>query len=580
MMTILQQIEREIATDKYYEQNFSNSGERFVAWYLRRVLLRDDIQTRDDITDGKDDKQIDAIVIDDDERRIIIIQGKFINAGLVDKEPLLEVLGAWMRIQDLGLLQKDCNERLKKKLEAVRRALEDDYAVEFELLTTGQLTEAASADLQAFAAKLEESGDLTAILHLVDAELLETRLSEAEAQELPAIEHTVAIEPTRTLITEQSGARTIITVLPLRECLKFPGIMDGRLFRKNVRQSLGGSNKVNRALRATINGERVKDFFFYHNGVTALCDSMKVNTDGTKLTVRGLSVVNGCQSISTINTVSERVRSSEAKDASILFRFYEIPDRAFADRISINTNSQTSVKPRDLRSNDKVMVGLKRAFETKYPDGSFLTKRGEERPANKDANKTVDAAILAKMIMAWHCQRPNISYNEKKLFDEYYKTIFRTGYDPASMLALQVWLNAIEKAWPNLALNDVLKAGRAYVKFHLLFSVSAIIECANKQTTSVVEPSFTLKAAENSSDILPMAATCLENAMQAALNAAQVSGKVFSPHNWLKSNASVQGEMLVAGTVAGMLPTFPNGNVLIEKVKAPANAFAVRWSAD
>src|ERR1051326_4171803 len=181
MITILQQIEREIATDKYYEQNFANEGERFVAWYLRRVLLRDDIQTRDDITDGKDDKQIDAIVIDDDERRIIIIQGKFINAGLVDKEPLLEVLGAWMRIQDLGSLQKDCNERLKKKLEAVRRALEDDYAVEFELLTTGQLTEAASADLQAFAAKLEESGDLTAILHLVDAELLETRLSEAEA---------------------------------------------------------------------------------------------------------------------------------------------------------------------------------------------------------------------------------------------------------------------------------------------------------------------------------------------------------------------------------------------------------------
>src|SRR5437667_12806376 len=139
---------------------------------------------------------------------------------------------------------------------------------------------------------------------------------------------------------------------------------------------------------------------------------MKVNPDRTKLSLKGLRVVNGCQSISTINTVSERVRSTEAKDASILFRFYEIPDRAFADRISINTNSQTAVKPRDLRSNDKVMVGLKRAYETRYPSGFFITQRGTAAPADKDANLTVDAAVLAKMLMAWHCQRPNIATSE------------------------------------------------------------------------------------------------------------------------------------------------------------------------
>src|SRR5207253_5773202 len=184
---------------------------------------------------------------------------------------------------------------------------------------------------------------------------------------------------------------------------------------------------VNRALRSTINGERVRDFFFYHNGVTAICDSIKVNPEKKTLSIKGLSVVNGCQSLSTIFSTSERVRSAEATDACILFRFYEIPERGLADRISINTNSQSAVKPRDLRSNDKVMVGLKRAFEARFPDGFFLTKRGEERPADKDAKKTIDAAVLAKMLMAWHCQRPNISYNEKKLFDEYYKTLFRTG---------------------------------------------------------------------------------------------------------------------------------------------------------
>ncbi len=577
---MLDQIRQEIANDPFYQQNFSNDGERFVAWYLRRVLLRDPNSARDDITDGQNDKQMDAVIVDDENRRVLIIQGKFVADSSVDSEPLREVLGAWVRLQDLQSLQADSNERLKRKLEAVRNALDDEYEVEFELLTTGSLTDGARADLKAFADKLEDFDEFSASLQLVDTEVLQTRLAEAEAQELPSLDHTISIDPLRTLITELASAKTIMTILPLRECLRLPGITDGRLFRKNVRQSLGANNRVNKALRATINGERVKDFFFYHNGVTAICDAVQYDPEKKSLYVKGLSVVNGCQSLSTIFSVSERVRSPEAKDASILFRVYEIPDRALADRISINTNSQSAVKPRDLRSNDKVMVGLKRAFETRYADGFFMTKRGEERPAQKDALKTVDCAVLAKMLMAWHCQRPNISYNEKKLFDEYYKTLFHTGYDPAAILTLQTWLNAIDDAWSNLALNEVLKAGRAYVKFHLLFSVSSIIAATNKHPTRVPDPAATMKAAKQPGDILPLAANCLENAMQSAINQAQISGKVFSPQNWLKTNGSVQGEMLVAGTIAGMLPGFPNGTNLLELLRVPPNMIGDRWSAE
>lgn len=577
---MLEQIKQEIAGDPYYQQNFANDGERFIAWYLRRVLLRDPIAVRDDITDGKNDKQMDAVIIDDDDRRILIVQGKFLAANSIDGEPLREVLAAWLRLQDLPSLQQDCNEKLKLKLESVRRAFEDDYRVDLELLTTGTLTDAARADLKAFTDSLEDQETFSASLQLIDTEVLRTRLAEAEAQELPLLEHTIQVDPTKTLLAKVGNIQTVLTILPLRECLGMPGITDGRLFRKNVRQSLGANNKVNRALRATINGEEAKNFFLYHNGITAICDYLGYDPAKGRLQIKGLSVVNGCQSLTTIYSVSERVRSDEAKEANILFRCYEIRERTLAEKISINTNSQSAVKPRDLRSNDKVMVGLKRAFEQRYSDGFFAAKRGDDRPADKDVRKTIDAAILAKMMMAWHCQRPNISYNEKKLFDEYYKTLFNTGYDPASMIALQTWLEAIDGAWTNLTLNDVLKAGRAYVKFHILFAVSAIISAVNKQPTKVAEPRATIKAASQPEAILPLAATCLENALQSALNQAQVDGKVFSPQNWLKSSASVRGEMLVAGTIAGMLPGFPNGQVLLELLRVPANALSDRWSAE
>jgi hypothetical protein len=506
--------------------------------------------------------------VDDDDRRILIIQGKFLNGTRVDGEPLREVLGAWARLQDLGSLQRDCNGKLCQKLEAVRQALDDEYSVEFELLTTGEITDSARGDLRAFAAALDDSEDLSASFQIVDSAVMGARLADADALELPSLDHLIVVDPTNTLVTRVRGATTVLTILSLTECLRLPGITDGRLFRKNVRQSLG-LNKVNRGLRDTLNGERVGDFFFYHNGVTALCNSVEVTADRKTLSVKGLSVVNGCQSLTTVYNCSERVRADPAKDARLLFRLYESPDRAQGDRISISTNSQSAVKPRDLRWNDKVMVGLKRAYEARYCDGTILTKRGEERSADKDSRKTVDVAVLARMLMAWHCQRPNTSYNEKKLFDENYKVLFRTGYAPESVLALQTWLNAIDEAWQNLTMNDVLKAGRSFVKYHLLFSVSALIPHVNGQPQNVPEPGYTLRAAGHPGEVLPLAATCLDNALNAALTNAQASGKVFSPQNWLKRIGSVQGELLVASTLAGFLASMPNGPSLRALLHVP-----------
>lgn len=577
---MIEQIKREIAADPFYQQHFPNDGQRFVAWYLRRVLQRNDAAVRDDITDGADDKQIDAVIIDDTEQRIAVIQGKFIGAGNVNAEPLREVLSAWQRLQDLTSLQKDCNEKLKKKIEAIRVGLDDDYRVDFELLTTGVLTDAAQNDLSAFSDRIAEFDGFPASFHLVDSSVLETRLAEAEARVLPVIKHTLTLDKSKALVMDLPGARTVIAAIPLRDCLSLPGIADGKLFSKNVRQSLGSSNKVNRELSKTIHSDKVRDFFFYHNGVTALCDSIEIDTAGTRLTLTGLSVVNGCQSLNTIHSASERVRSDEARDAHILFRFYEIKERGMGDRISINTNQQSVVKPRDLRSNDRVMVGLKKAFETRYSDGSFLTKRGETAPGGKDIKKVIDAANFAKMIMAWHCQRPNIAYNEKKLFDEYYKTIFRTGYPPESALALLNWMSAIDAAWPNLNLNDELRAARAYARYHVLYAVSSLIGSANKQQQNVVAPSATMKTFEYASEILNMAATCVENAMQSANVQAQTSSKLFSPQNWLKNNASWQGENLVASTQVGMLGSLPMGPALLEKMRVPAGEFQPRWSAD
>lgn len=71
MSNVLEIIKNEIAQD-YYKNNFSNDGQRFVAWYMRNIHLLDQRQAKDAITDGANDKQIDAVYIDEDEQKYIL----------------------------------------------------------------------------------------------------------------------------------------------------------------------------------------------------------------------------------------------------------------------------------------------------------------------------------------------------------------------------------------------------------------------------------------------------------------------------------------------------------------------------
>lgn len=428
-------IKQQIATD-YFQQRFSNDGQRFVAWYLRNILFRDMNETRDDITDGADDKQIDALIIDDDKSLVRIVQGKFTQGGTVDAEPLREVLSSWIQIKDLARLQNVSNPRLARKLSELAAALDEDYEISFELITTGKLTEAAKHDLRAFQeelARIGENEDFDATIHVIDAEELKRRYDYAIETDNPSINYKFQLAGLRYMFHEIAGTPVLIVALPLKECIKFPGIKDGTLFQKNVRQSLGSSNAVNKGIRSSILGDKRSDFFFFHNGVTALCNKMQM--DGDTLSLSGLSIVNGCQSLNTILSCSETVKKVD--DAFILFRFYEIPQRDRADKISIYTNSQSAVKARDLRSNDKRVLAIKKAYELKYPSGYFITKRGEIAPAERNKNHVIDLSSFAKNLVAWQTLRPNLSYGETKIFDKYFETLFKNkDYPPESIFAL------------------------------------------------------------------------------------------------------------------------------------------------
>jgi len=164
---VFARINQEIKQD-YYVQNFSNDGQRFVAWYLRNIHLRDMNEAKAEVTDGADDKQIDAIFVDDDNSTVYVVQGKFVGVETIDAEPLREVLSSWIQLKDLVRLQETANNKLKQRLAEVAIALDDDYDVMFELLTTGTLSPSAQDDFATYQAQFAKAEDLPASIHLVD----------------------------------------------------------------------------------------------------------------------------------------------------------------------------------------------------------------------------------------------------------------------------------------------------------------------------------------------------------------------------------------------------------------------------
>ncbi|MCK4817261.1 AIPR family protein [bacterium] len=582
---IYDQINDEIRQD-YYQQNYPNDGQRFVAWYLRNIHLRDQNETKADITDGADDKQIDAVVIDDNNNSIYIIQGKFIGEAKVDAEPLREVLSSWIQLKDLVRLQDTGNVKLKQRLPELSIALDDGYDIHFELLTTATLTSSAKDDFATFQKQLAEADDFPATIHLVDNEEILKRYEIALEKEHPIIKFTLQLDEGKYLRFSIGDTQSVIAAIPLKDCLLFPGIKDGTLFKKNVRQSLGLNNRVNKGIKDTIY-KNSEEFFYYHNGITTLCNNLDFDEATRQLTLNGLSVVNGCQSLTTILSCSEKVKQLE--NSYIMFRFYEITNRDRADHISISTNTQSAVKPRDLRSNDKRVLKLKKVFEQKYPTGYLITKRGEVAPAVKDKKHVLDLSDLGKFMITWQSQRPNIAYSETKIFDKYFDQLFKKDYSPDKIQALNEWMAKVWEKWVKdnpLGLNESLLAMKAYAPYHHLYAISVCFGVSNQMPTeSVPNPYIALKTAKDNNiidQIIDLSGRSLSFALESAANEPQIGNRVFSPQNWIKTKTCLAGIRAAVSQSLNMMPMMnPEiANKIKNGLKMKREDFEARWTAD
>jgi len=274
-----------------------------------------------------------------------------------------------------------------------------------------------------------------------------------------------------------------------------------------------------------------------------------------------------------------------------MFRFYEISDSERADNISTSTNSQSAVKARDLRSNDKYVLAMKKAYEQYFTDGYFITKRGETADSVKyNTAHTVDLSSLGKQLIAWHSQRPTISYSESKIFDKYFDQLFHREYSPKKVQALSELYKAVYQNWNidnPLNLNEALLAMKAYASYHHLFAISVLFCEINKMQDLVPNPAVALqKLKENDllNTVIELTGQCLNMGFEIALEDANQNNKVFSPQNWSKAKASLKDIRSAVKQYLMSARMMPGGKQIMENLnkglQMTKEDFESRWSAD
>lgn len=169
-----------------------------------------------------------------------------------------------------------------------------------------------------------------------------------------------------------------------------------RLFAENLRFGIEKS-EVNDGIRQTA-GEEPAHFWYFNNGVTAICDEIDKqpvggnNTDSGVFDVRKISVINGAQTISSLSRAAHD--GADLNDVFVHLRIISLagtPDN-FSTDVTTANNTQNDLSPIDFVAADPNQDRIRR--EASQLGLVYTYRRGDKDPS-PDAGFTVREATIA-----------------------------------------------------------------------------------------------------------------------------------------------------------------------------------------
>ena len=439
-----------IELDSLKEQfNNKKYDELFIAWFLRAFITENEEEAISALTGTAGDKDVDAILIDDNSKHVFIVQGKYrakISAMSEKRPDVVSFATISNKISghknEFDSLVENISPVISDKLvEARNRIIKRGYTLQLFYVTLGK----CSKNLTKEAESIVKNSQCNASIEFFTGNrvlLLLADYLEGVAPPIPSIGlemesgRGISVDGIHQRYDQKTEIESWIFSMAGQSIASIYEKAGTRIFARNVRGFLG-STDINQSMEDTL-GKEPQFFWYYNNGITIVCDFAEERSrQGKKiLYVENPQIINGQQ---TTRTLFKLVKKESV--SSVLIRVIRIPREAgkkhekFESLISsiVNaTNWQNAIKASDLMSNDRKQIEIEREFrKQRY---LYIRKRQSKSEAKKASGsnylRSVKKEEIARAVATCDINSVIPRKGIETLFNEdHYKVIFHNS-DP------------------------------------------------------------------------------------------------------------------------------------------------------
>ena len=367
---------KESVDDIKENYDYENSSKAFIHWYLKNHLFLEEQEIGEVIIDGFGDNGIDAILLNEEEKELTVMQFKFpkdingINSEISQGDILKTFNGFKL------LIDKTTNQESNIQFKQFKERINDmdifSFKIYFVSFNKGIDAIANKELVENFAINFKKDYGSELQIKIHDKSIISNIYEKMNRKNDLEI----------TLSYKQLASAYDIDLMNIKS---YVGLVNGKSLISSIENSIEtifdenirlyeGKTSVNNSIKATASNPKESEmFYFYNNGVTIICD--KVNNSPNKLSVylKGVSIVNGCQTVTSLYDLYTQNKLENGVD--ILTRIIEISDYNERMRITEYLNSQNPIKDSYFIANHTIIRDLQKSLENK---GYYLERQINE----------------------------------------------------------------------------------------------------------------------------------------------------------------------------------------------------------
>lgn len=332
------------------------------------------------VTDGGDDNGLDAVFYDEPNKRLYLVQAKWIKDGVgePDNGEVKKFLGG---VRDLFNMQFDrFNAKFRPKEHAVTQAL-NDPATRYDvvLIYTGgsRLAVHSQRDVDDLTSEMNDTTEVVFVSALNQTDVHGSIVSGVAGEpinlEIGLKSWGRMEEPHDAVYGQVSGEQIALWWSKYRT----------RLFARNLRSMLGETD-VNAEMRQTLL-DRPTEFWYFNNGITIVAKrAPRAMAGGTSHDFAAfhcddISIVNGAQTVGTIGKFAEQNAAAVAKVFVPVRIIVRGDDQHFGEEVTRTNNRQNRIENRDFVALDPEQGRIRRELAVDEIDYQLVRSEAVSR---------------------------------------------------------------------------------------------------------------------------------------------------------------------------------------------------------